>query len=208
MGCGVCMRGGGATTLCQGVLRTRTSDLMCFKANVEHVHNTNKLDKPYKLKLNKFADMTNQEFRTLYVGSKVNHHRIFRGERLGNSTFMYENASHPAVSIDGHEDVPANNENALLKAASNQPIDVAIDAGGSDFQFYSRGSIQRRLWNRPRSRSCCCRLLSDQRWNKILDNEELMGRKWLHKDEARHICQRRNLWHCDGGLISYQELLK
>lgn len=46
-------------------------------------------------------------------------------------------ASHPAVSIDGHEDVPANNEIALLKAAANQPIAVAIDAGGNDFQFYS-----------------------------------------------------------------------
>ena len=43
----------------------------------------------------------------------------------------------PAVSIDGHEDVPANDEDALLKAAANQPISVAIDAGSSDFQFYS-----------------------------------------------------------------------
>lgn len=54
-----------------------------------------------------------------------------------NANLIALQASHPAVSIDGHEDVPANNENALLKAASNQPIAVAIDAGGSDFQFYS-----------------------------------------------------------------------
>lgn len=46
-------------------------------------------------------------------------------------------ASHPAVSIDGYEDVPTNNEDALLKAVANQPVSVAIDAGGSDFQFYS-----------------------------------------------------------------------
>ncbi|GAU40406.1 hypothetical protein TSUD_136530, partial [Trifolium subterraneum] len=43
----------------------------------------------------------------------------------------------PAVSIDGHENVPANDEDALLKAVANQPVSVAIDAGGSDFQFYS-----------------------------------------------------------------------
>lgn len=39
--------------------------------------------------------------------------------------------------IDGHENVPANNENALMKAVANQPVSVAIDAGGSDMQFYS-----------------------------------------------------------------------
>lgn len=44
----------------------------------------------------------------------------------------------PAVSIDGHESVPANDENALMKAAANQPVSVAIDASGIDFQLYSK----------------------------------------------------------------------
>ncbi|XP_073310815.1 vignain-like [Primulina huaijiensis] len=214
-----------------------------FKANTHYVHNFNKKDKPYKLKLNKFADMTNHEFRNLYSGSKVKHHRMLQGSVRGNGTFMYENvqsvppsvdwrktgsvtgvkdqgqcgscwafstvvaveginhiktnhlvslseqelvdcdhdqnagcdgglmdlafdfikkkggitteanypytaqdgtcdgkkANAPAVTIDGHENVPANNEDALLKAAANQPIAVAIDAEGSDFQFYSEG---------------------------------------------------------------------
>ncbi|KVH95965.1 Cysteine peptidase, asparagine active site-containing protein [Cynara cardunculus var. scolymus] len=35
--------------------------------------------------------------------------------------------------------VPANSESALLKAVSSQPVSVAIDASGSDFQFYSSG---------------------------------------------------------------------
>ena len=35
--------------------------------------------------------------------------------------------------------MPANSESALLKAVANQPISVAIDASGSDFQFYSSG---------------------------------------------------------------------
>ncbi|NP_001304248.1 vignain precursor [Vigna radiata] len=216
-----------------------------FKENVMHVHNTNKMDKPYKLKLNKFADMTNHEFRSTYAGSKVNHHKMFRGTQHGNGTFMYEKvgsvpasvdwrkkgavtdvkdqgqcgscwafstvvaveginqiktdklvslseqelvdcdkeenqgcngglmesafefikqkggitteSNYPytaqegtcdaskvndlAVSIDGHENVPVNDENALLKAVANQPVSVAIDAGGSDFQFYSEGVL-------------------------------------------------------------------
>ncbi|KAA8542193.1 hypothetical protein F0562_023345 [Nyssa sinensis] len=214
-----------------------------FKENVHYVHNFNKNDKPYKLKLNKFADMTNHEFRSTYAGSKVNHHRMFRGSPRGNVTFMYKRVDEvppsvdwrkngavtgvkdqgqcgscwafsavaaveginqiktkklvslseqelvdcdtdvnqgcnggmmdlalkfikqkggitteeiypykardgkcdnrkensPVVTIDGYENVPANNEDALLKAAANQPVSVAIEAGGADFQFYSEG---------------------------------------------------------------------
>jgi KDEL-tailed cysteine endopeptidase len=48
-------------------------------------------------------------------------------------------ASIHAATITGYEDVPANNEQALQKAVANQPISVAIDASGSDFQFYKSG---------------------------------------------------------------------
>ncbi|KAL7135309.1 hypothetical protein ABFS83_11G084800 [Erythranthe nasuta] len=47
-------------------------------------------------------------------------------------------SSHVA-KITGYEDVPSSSESALLKAVANQPISVAIDASGSDFQFYSGG---------------------------------------------------------------------
>ncbi|KAJ0679921.1 putative chymopapain protein [Helianthus annuus] len=43
------------------------------------------MDKPYKLKLNKFADMTNR------AGSKIKHHRMLKGDQIGNKTFMYAN---------------------------------------------------------------------------------------------------------------------
>lgn len=44
-----------------------------------------------------------------------------------------------AAKITGYEDVPANNEAALMKAVAKQPVAVAIDAGGFEFQFYSSG---------------------------------------------------------------------
>ncbi|KAK7263740.1 hypothetical protein RJT34_31336 [Clitoria ternatea] len=44
-----------------------------------------------------------------------------------------------AATITGYEDVPTNNEKALQKAVANQPVSVAIDASGSDFQFYKSG---------------------------------------------------------------------
>lgn len=50
---------------------------------------------------------------------------------------MFRQKDSPAVSIDGHEDVPANDEDALVKAVANQPVSVAIEASGMFFQFYS-----------------------------------------------------------------------
>ncbi|KAL2458503.1 Senescence-specific cysteine protease SAG12 [Abeliophyllum distichum] len=44
-----------------------------------------------------------------------------------------------AAKITGYEDVPTNSESALLKAVAKQPVSVAIDASGNDFQFYSSG---------------------------------------------------------------------
>ncbi|KAI8020542.1 hypothetical protein LOK49_LG04G02192 [Camellia lanceoleosa] len=71
-----------------------------FKYNVHHVHNANKKDKPYKLKLNKFADMTNHKFKSAYASSNVKHHRMLWGSPKGNGTFMYEKVDMVPPSID------------------------------------------------------------------------------------------------------------
>ncbi|KAE8655526.1 Vignain [Hibiscus syriacus] len=49
-----------------------------------------------------------------------------------------ESTNH-AAKITSYEDVPSNSESALLKAVANQPVSVAIDAGGADFQHYKSG---------------------------------------------------------------------
>nr|AHA62779.1 RCR3-like cysteine protease [Mirabilis jalapa] len=46
------------------------------------------------------------------------------------------------ASIGGYQDVPANDEAALLKAVAHQPVSVALEGGGFDFQFYSSGVFQ------------------------------------------------------------------
>ncbi|OVA14485.1 Peptidase C1A [Macleaya cordata] len=43
------------------------------------------------------------------------------------------------VTISGYKDIPTNNEKSLQVAVAQQPVAVAIDAGGFDFQFYSEG---------------------------------------------------------------------
>ncbi|KAJ4717005.1 Cysteine proteinase [Melia azedarach] len=43
------------------------------------------------------------------------------------------------VRISGHEMVPENDEESLLKALANQPVSVAIEASSKDFQHYKGG---------------------------------------------------------------------
>ncbi|CAN4095357.1 unnamed protein product [Withania somnifera] len=43
------------------------------------------------------------------------------------------------VKIDSYEDVPEDNEKALQKALANQPVSVAVEGGGRDFQHYKSG---------------------------------------------------------------------
>ncbi|GMN69502.1 hypothetical protein TIFTF001_038550 [Ficus carica] len=52
---------------------------------------------------------------------------------------MLLQASKTVVTIDGYEYVPSNNENALKKAVANQPVSVAVEAGGRAFQLYKSG---------------------------------------------------------------------
>lgn len=63
---------------------------------------SNRMDKPYKLKLNKFADMTNHEFRSTYAGgSKVKHRRMLRRTPRGSGSFMYEKVDRIPILLTG-----------------------------------------------------------------------------------------------------------
>lgn len=74
-----------------------------FRHNVLHVYRTNKKNKPYKLKINRFADITHHEFRNSYAGSNVKHHRMLRGPKRGSGGFMYENVTRVPSSVDWRE---------------------------------------------------------------------------------------------------------
>jgi C1A family cysteine protease len=50
-------------------------------------------------------------------------------------------ASKRAASIGGYEDVPHDNEAALMLAVAHQPVSVAVNGGAQVFQFYDGGVL-------------------------------------------------------------------
>jgi KDEL-tailed cysteine endopeptidase len=50
-----------------------------------------------------------------------------------------DRAHRRVVSIDGHEDVAPNDEDALMRAVARQPVSVAIEADQRPFQLYVGG---------------------------------------------------------------------
>lgn len=84
-------------------LHEREKRFNVFRHNVMHVHNTNKQNFPYTLKLNMFADLTVNEFKNAYTGSNIKHHRMLQGPRPGSQRFMYENSTGVPSSVDWRE---------------------------------------------------------------------------------------------------------
>lgn len=56
-----------------------------------------------------------------------------------DSTCDVSRGNRHVVTIDGYEDVPPNDERALMKAVANQPVSVAIEADQRAFQLYVGG---------------------------------------------------------------------
>ncbi|KAI5682893.1 hypothetical protein M9H77_04121 [Catharanthus roseus] len=195
----------------------KASRLNIFKENVEFIESFNKEGtRSYKIAVNKFADLTNEEFREVRNGYKESHFcrkspsfmyqnvsaipatmdwrkkgavteieikdqgqcavatmerikQLSTGKLISFSeqelvdcntsedqgcnegltieaNYPYEAAnrtcnskkkSNRAATISSIEDIFENSEVNLLKAVANQSVFVAIDVGGSAFQFYS-----------------------------------------------------------------------
>ncbi|KAL6504622.1 Cysteine proteinase rd21a [Orobanche hederae] len=97
------------------------------------------------------------------------------------------------VSIDGYEDVPTYNEKALQKAVASQPVSIAIEAGGNDFQLYeSVRHIHRKVRSRAGPRRGCRRLWQLER-ERLLDREKLVGTKLGRIRMERNVASKSGL---------------
>ncbi|PWA40367.1 cysteine protease [Artemisia annua] len=87
-----------------------------FKYNARHVHKTNKMNKPYKLELNHFANMTSYEFLSTYANSKVSHLRALKGDDdTTQQGKIYANVTDLPIRIDWRKlnaVTPAKNQGA------------------------------------------------------------------------------------------------
>lgn len=69
--------------------------LQIFKDNVEFIESFNKAgNKSYKLSINEFSDLTNEEFVAYHTGYKPTHSRSSR------TSFMYENVTEVPSTVD------------------------------------------------------------------------------------------------------------
>ena len=68
-----------------------------FQDNAKHVFRVNHMGKSLKLRLNQFADLSDDEFSMMY-GSNITHYNGLHANRVGE--FMYERAMNIPSSID------------------------------------------------------------------------------------------------------------
>lgn len=105
------------------------------------------------------------------------------------------------MTISGYEDVPRNSEESLLKALAHQPVSVAVEASGRDFQFY-----------RGVSDSCHTDMSVETRRNRTCQVIEIWWpagnfRRTLW-DPARSWCGSCGVWDIQGpGLHHGEELM-
>ncbi|XP_071729351.1 cysteine protease Amb a 11.0101-like [Rutidosis leptorrhynchoides] len=91
-----------------------------FKSNVQFVHEGNKQNRPYKLHLNKFADLTQHEFTNTYGNSKIGHLSALRGMPPPNDNFIYANATNIPKEIDWR------NHNAVTSVKNQQGCGIKL----------------------------------------------------------------------------------
>lgn len=121
-----------AVAATEGITKITTGKLISLSEQEILDCNTNPMDQGCEGGL--IQDAFEFIIRNGGIASKANY--PYKGDK--GTCNPKKEAFHDA-KIKGYENVPANNESALLKAVANQPVSVLVEAGGPALQFYSSG---------------------------------------------------------------------
>ncbi|XP_071686806.1 cysteine protease Amb a 11.0101-like [Rutidosis leptorrhynchoides] len=100
-----------------------------FKYNVQNIHSKNKMNLPYKLQVNKFADLSTHEIATKYTNTKLEHLFALQGKRKPTN-FLYANETDIPKEIDWR------NQNAVT------PVKDQGDCGAGSWAFAAVGAVE------------------------------------------------------------------
>jgi cathepsin L len=82
--------------------------------------------------------LMDQAFQYVIANKGIDTEASYQYTATGPNTCDFS-ASNVGTTISSYQDIPSGNEGALLTAANQQPVSVAIDASQNSFQLYSSG---------------------------------------------------------------------
>ncbi|VVB05057.1 unnamed protein product [Arabis nemorensis] len=92
-----------------------------------------------------------------------------------------ESTNSVAATINGYDRVPQDDEEALLKAVSQQPVSVAIEGLGDAFKHYSGGIFDGECGTNLSHAVAIVGYGTSKEGTKELMGR-ILGRKWLHEN--------------------------
>ncbi|XP_044469358.1 cysteine proteinase COT44 [Mangifera indica] len=79
-----------------------------FKDNLRFIDEHNSQDRPYKVGLNKFADLTNEEYRSIYLGTRSDAKRRVMKAKVASQRYAYKASETLPESVDWTEQGAVN----------------------------------------------------------------------------------------------------
>lgn len=71
-----------------------------FKDNLKFIDEHNTENRTYKVGLNQFADLTNEEYKSMYLGTRIDAKRRFMKSKTGSQRYLFRRGDRLPESVD------------------------------------------------------------------------------------------------------------